>query len=633
MNRRQLLGLLGTGTIAGSFALGSTGTSSIEADRGTSVTVVGDEDAYLALEFSDAAVDCSGTIPVSIANRATQALDSLEASFSLTGGGTVVDVEATASPPSTSFETAGTTLSLTDGEVGVGESVDVGVRVGSFSGAGTGTLSFDVVTAGGEGTDTLSIETTESRELAVSYSCGPSACPVAPSVSVSPDTTVTVSDPDVTKIVQSSGVTVDGKSVEERVESTGGSVTVKSSSTIGGDVEAAGAVPSVTDAAIGGSVTADGDISDDGGIDGATIAGDVETTDPDDGKITIRDGTKVGGSVDAAGGIEKIVDSDIGGSVTAADAIQTIKNAGIGGTIEADGKVSDGEGIKSASIAGDVVTTDDDNGGVRITNESTIAGSVDAAGPISALKDSTVGGSVTAGGDISDDGGIRNSHVGGSVATTDADDGKIVLKSATICGPVTAAGSIEQISDSEIGGSVDADGAVPTIEDTRIFGGVTAGGKISGGEGIDGATIDGNVVTTDADAGKVTIKDGSTIGGSVEAAGAIPKIKNATVEGDVQAAGDIAGNGGIDDATVAGSVTTTDGGAVSIKGSSAEVGTGGTAVDADGDVTVSGGATVAGSVVAEGAITVNGATVEGNAEGASVTVQNGGTVEGTITEN
>jgi len=407
-------------------------------------------------------------------------------------------------------------------------------------------------------------------------------------------------------------------------------------STIAGKIDAAGAIPRVKDSTVGGSVTAGGKIGDDGGIVGSQIGGGVTTTDGDNGKIALRSAT-VCGPVTAAGSIEQIRSTDVGGSVTADGAIPTIEDATVFGGVEAGGDISDGEGIKDASITGDVVTTDGDDGKIAVRRGTTIGGAVDAAGSVSVIdraevgggvtaggaiptiRDATIGGSVAADGKISDGEGIKGSSIGGDVVTTDGDNGAVVVRDG-----------------SEIAGEIDAAGAIPRIGDSTVGGSVTAGGKIGDDGGIDGSTIDGDVETTDGDNGAVTIKNGSEVGGKIDAAGSIPRIGDSTVDGDVTAAGKISDDGGIVDSTIGGTVTTTDddGGDAVIQGSSAAVGTeaSGVVVDAAGDLTVKAGATAAGSVVADGDVVVDGATVEGDATGATVTVTNGGTVEGAITE-
>ena len=84
------------------------------------------------------------------------------------------------------------------------------------------------------------------------------------------------------------------------------------------------------------------------------------------------------------------------------------------------------------------------------------------------------------------------------------------------------------------GDVVATDGRVEKVKNSTVTGSVRAAqvGKLKGTK----AEVGGNVETTDPTAG-LNIKGGSTVHGTVDAAGPIPELNSSTVEGTVRAGG------------------------------------------------------------------------------------------------
>lgn len=475
-----------------------------------------------------------------------------------------------------------------------------------------------------------------------------------------------------------------------------GDVTIKQQSLVDGMVDADGNISGVTGSEVSGALEADGDISS---IKQSTVGGDVATKPKSDGNVTVQDST-VDGSVTADGGVSAVKSSSkIRGDVTAGGDIPELKNstvtgkvkttdgsggsmtiedATVGGNVEADDTIS---AIKSTSeingdvtangniseiggkskVGGDVTTKPGSNGKVKI-KESTVGGSVDADGKISAIKsNSEIGGSIDAGGNISE---LKESKVGGSVTTTDG--GSVTVKNSTVGGRITIDGMVETLKASEVGGTVEADdidqlqgvrvngnlkatdgtnsdititrnnrtsvicgnvetpGSVEKIKNSEVNGTVSAAriGKLKG----DKTKIGGNVETTDSTA-DLRIKGGSTVYGSVDAAGPIPELSSSTVKGSLIVGGKVKiKNGNV--CTTAGSLET-NGGKVNVKDGS----TIGGSIDAGGPIEkITGGSTVKGSVTSVGDARIKGgSTVEGflktkSGSGGVVAIVGSGTV-------
>lgn len=170
MKRRTLLSLLGTASVGGSLLLGSGAVTTEKAPRQVSASVVGDDDAYLTIEFEDTvSVDCEADdIEVTIRNRTPQPLERLTVDFS-TGAGMVDDLSARlgGADGTATFETDETTLTLASGTVPVGEYVTATITVAGFSGTDTTALSFGVDAGGGS----VSVRTESDRTITLDYDC------------------------------------------------------------------------------------------------------------------------------------------------------------------------------------------------------------------------------------------------------------------------------------------------------------------------------------------------------------------------------------------------------------------------------------------------------------------------------
>jgi hypothetical protein len=154
--RKFLLLLCGLALSAG-LVVGTGGFSSVNADRAVNVDVVGDEDAYMALEYTDERVDASGTV---------------------NGAVDVALVTATnqfAQPVNVSLETElrGDGVSVGDvspssATLGVGDDMDVSATlVCEDPGGHYVTVAFDA-TATGQG---ISAETTTPRTVEYHVEC------------------------------------------------------------------------------------------------------------------------------------------------------------------------------------------------------------------------------------------------------------------------------------------------------------------------------------------------------------------------------------------------------------------------------------------------------------------------------
>lgn len=159
-NRRRVLVLLAV-TAAAVAAVGSGSFTATTADRGVSVDVVGDENAYLALDYPDKEVD-NGSTPtfLTVTNRFTTTLDDITVEYWV---GESVDNLASRDD--------GT---LQNESVGVGEARSFGdvtlTCPNNSTGTETATVYFDV-TAYGDGID---VETTKDRTVELTVNCSAS---------------------------------------------------------------------------------------------------------------------------------------------------------------------------------------------------------------------------------------------------------------------------------------------------------------------------------------------------------------------------------------------------------------------------------------------------------------------------
>lgn len=131
MKRRTFLLGISTAAAGGSALLGSGAFSEVSPQRAAEVEVVGDENAYLRLEYPDLSVECSNTVTlVEITNLSKEELTSFDIKIISVGGGTVENVQ-------------------TPGSLTVGESGDVTAEV-DCDGTETATVTFTVEAAGSE---------------------------------------------------------------------------------------------------------------------------------------------------------------------------------------------------------------------------------------------------------------------------------------------------------------------------------------------------------------------------------------------------------------------------------------------------------------------------------------------------
>ncbi|MBV0924096.1 hypothetical protein KTS45_07745 [Halomicroarcula limicola] len=159
MRRRVALAVVATVALA--FAVGSGGFSSVTADRAASVEVVGDEDAYMALNYSDE-VDLSGSGQyedrfVTLRNQFAQPVNF------------TVEYEVSSSD---GLEAAPASDTVTDQSVGVGEERDVTVQFNcTGSGQQNATVEFGARAEG----ESVFAETTENRTVEYRVDCSSAA--------------------------------------------------------------------------------------------------------------------------------------------------------------------------------------------------------------------------------------------------------------------------------------------------------------------------------------------------------------------------------------------------------------------------------------------------------------------------
>jgi hypothetical protein len=152
---RRLALFLCAVTAVVSLAVGSGGFSSVEADRGVTVDVVGDENAYLALEYDDDA-----TVEATVGDDVSLDIVSVKNQFT-------EDVNVTVDYGVDGASGLSVTDSSDETELGVGNTAEMSTTV-TCDEKGEYTVSFDA-TATGEG---VSAETGDSR-TAYTVDCNP----------------------------------------------------------------------------------------------------------------------------------------------------------------------------------------------------------------------------------------------------------------------------------------------------------------------------------------------------------------------------------------------------------------------------------------------------------------------------
>lgn len=410
MKRRNIIVLLGATAASGSAVVGSGAFSSVEADRDLDVSVVGDEDAYLALDYpSTVTVGCDGAVSLAVMNQTGSGLHNFEAEFEFDDPKGSIEA---LSLNSNDFTARDTTARLKSGNTfSLGERVEIETELVNMKGSGMSPLYVDITA--GDGTDELSINLGR-RVINVNFSCvGPSACtnPITASPeSGAPDKIQKNGDIDsLSRDVNGDVRTKDGSSGDIDIDGTGDRVD------IAGDVDADNDIGMVKQAIISGDVTAGGNID--------MTGGDV----------------KVGGSVIAGSGsdIDGISDSTVGGNVVGQNV--DIKN---GSTICGDVETGDGGDIgeiSASEIGGNVISDND----ADIKNGTTVFGDVDSHGDVN-VYNSNIKANVSAEGDVT------------------------VQDKSTVEGDVFTDGNVDISGGSTVEGNVDAGGNVSVSDNSSV---------------------------------------------------------------------------------------------------------------------------------------------------------------------
>ena len=158
MKRRRVV-LSFAAVLAGAgFLAGTRGFSSIEAERNVTIDVVGDENAFLRLEYPSQPVDCEGEFRlVEIGNLTTTDLTSVVVSIESVPDG--LSLDPTDKIDVVDGDVDGETL-----ETGESESVMIEVTDNGFT--GTGEIAFGVSVRGAD----ISVDTTEPRTVDIDCS-------------------------------------------------------------------------------------------------------------------------------------------------------------------------------------------------------------------------------------------------------------------------------------------------------------------------------------------------------------------------------------------------------------------------------------------------------------------------------
>lgn len=145
------------------LAVGAGGFTSAESDRGVSVEVVGDEDAYLALEYANGTVDTTvdETVALAVVTATNQFTEDVD-----------VTVDYRVDAP------AGVSASISDGsntaDLGVGEMTEVSTTVTcDQAGQHEVTIEFDASATG----DGVSADTSRPRTVDYTVDCDTPATP------------------------------------------------------------------------------------------------------------------------------------------------------------------------------------------------------------------------------------------------------------------------------------------------------------------------------------------------------------------------------------------------------------------------------------------------------------------------
>lgn len=162
MNRRMFVAGMGATALGGSALLATGGSSRVESQRGATIQIVGDDEAYLRLVYSPDAqsVNCDGTIElVTITNQLKETIDELEIQN--------LAVE------SADLEIREHTITIPD-RIDVGENGQIRVDVECEPGTDTtSAVSFDIV-ARGIDQAVIAKGHVDTRTIEVDCECAPS---------------------------------------------------------------------------------------------------------------------------------------------------------------------------------------------------------------------------------------------------------------------------------------------------------------------------------------------------------------------------------------------------------------------------------------------------------------------------
>lgn len=440
VSRRALLGVLLAGGAGAAGIQGTGAFSSVTGDRQFGVQTADDTDALLGVRPREATGGDGESVPLfTLTNRFDGPLTLDRVSVVSSGG-----------------------LGIGHGDVSVssralapGEQADIEATLSCGS-----AVTDEVTVAISASNPSESIELRRSTTASCRQT-GPDRCPVVPRVSV------TVSESASGSVERDGDISLKNKDIDGDVistEGTDGDVGLKNVS-ITGRVEASGGIGTFTNAEVGETARANGDIAT---VKNSIVGGDVVTVSGSDGDIGLKN-SEVAGGVESAGGIG------------------TFANTEVGGTVRANGDI--GSSMKNSAVGGDVVTADGSDGDIEIKS-STVCGTIDADGGVGELKNTDVGGDVVSNGDV--DVGNSSEVFGDIVTNGDGDitvgsgstvGGNLdaagdITVSGTVEGTVTADGDVTIESSGTVGGDVDADGDV-TVDGT-VEGDVSAGGNIDG---------------------------------------------------------------------------------------------------------------------------------------------------------
>ena len=162
MKRRSVVLSFAAALAGAGFLVDTRGFSSIEAERTVTVDVVGDENAFLQLEYPSEPVDCEDEFQlVEIGNRTTTDLTSVVVSIESVPDGLSLNL-----PDGSSLDPTDDIV-VVDGEtLRPGESKSVMIEVTDDGFTGTGEIAFGVSVHGAD----ISVDTTEPRTVEVDCS-------------------------------------------------------------------------------------------------------------------------------------------------------------------------------------------------------------------------------------------------------------------------------------------------------------------------------------------------------------------------------------------------------------------------------------------------------------------------------